>query len=547
MATTKPKKAARKPRTPASVQAPAIPQGLFFLPPAPSNYSGFLGASQSDRRGYVYWPTLDTRAELPQYDRQELLRRARFCDANLGFPKRVIGGMADMIGAIAPSPGTADEEWNKLALERYRIACQNAPVTLDQKHDIYSLQHFLNKLNLRDGDVLPVFSARSREDTTKIAIYESHQIDGNREGWNEGVKLDKHNAATHYRVASGPYGQNGTEISALASLLIANWETNGQIRGRTVLSAALNHILDTTEIIADIKTGIKNANQLAVQHVSQKGSEEASNEGARAALLLQRRLQQTNPATPAPQYPDAPPASVTNYAEYNLEEVFGSASIQRPAPGHEYKILQDSRPHPNQMALIDYLARDISWGAGISPEVIWFVEKLGGANLRFILQTAQDWAEKRRRRTLVPFMTRFWANFAAREMEYGRLRPCQDPEWWKVRWIQPAQMTVDISRDGKLNIELNRAGMLTLEDHYGRQAEDWQAKLRQIAIEAAYKKNLSEEFGIPLPELFPPPNGASNPYTTEPASVDPAASQTLTTAAIHTALQQWLAQNPVAA
>jgi capsid protein len=155
-----------------------------------------------------------------------------------------------------------------------------------------------------------------------------------------------------------------------------------------------------------------------------------------------------------------------------LEQVYGSGSIPTLNPGKKLKLVADASPHPNQLSLLDYLIRDIAWGAGLSPEIIWNIAALGGANTRFVLADAQGWIEQQQQRLIDTYCARVWIYTLAKEMKAGRLPQCQDTEWWKHTWITPARVTVDFGRDGKLHLEQLKSGALTLKDFYGWQGKD---------------------------------------------------------------------------
>src|SRR5688572_12013055 len=76
--------------------------------------SGYDAGNWSSRRGYVYYPTMDTREELQPFIRTEVNRKTRWLTKNVGFAKRCTSGVAHMIGSLSPRPFTDHKEWNKL-------------------------------------------------------------------------------------------------------------------------------------------------------------------------------------------------------------------------------------------------------------------------------------------------------------------------------------------------------------------------------------------------------------------------------------------------
>jgi hypothetical protein len=145
----------------------------------------------------------------------------------------------------------------------------------------------------------------------------------------------------------------------------------------------------------------------------------------------------------------------------------------------------------------------MSWGFGLSPEVLWFTGKINGTSNRFLLGDAAQWVDEKRQLIVDLFLHRFWVYHMACEMVAGRLRPCQDPEWWKHGWIGQPRLTVDRGRDGKLNIEMRRSGMFTLRRHYAEQfAEDWRPNIDDWSEEIAYQVDSLTKRGFTRPEAI---------------------------------------------
>ncbi len=174
----------------------------------------------------------------------------------------------------------------------------------------------------------------------------------------------------------------------------------------------------------------------------------------------------------------------------DIEEVFRGGKLASLAEGEEIRTLVDGRPHPQQMALDDWLVRDMAWGFGLSPEILWFVGNVNGTTNRFLLADAQKWVEEKQQMLIDLFCVRFWVYFVACEMKAGRLRKCTDPDWWKVGFIPQPKLTVDRSRDGKLNIDLHRGGLMTMKRHYAENwSEDWKPNADDWMDELAYLRD----------------------------------------------------------
>ncbi len=152
------------------------------------------------------------------------------------------------------------------------------------------------------------------------------------------------------------------------------------------------------------------------------------------------------------------------------------------------KFNSSSHPHPNNLSLIEFLIRDIAWGVGLSPEILWNIAALGGANTRFVLADAQGWIEEQQAELVRLYNSRVWVYTIAKAMKNGRLPRCQDPEWWKHKWIRPPRLTVDFGRDGKLHLEMLKMGAINYSRLLGWQGEDFEHHTTTWLDEIAFIK-----------------------------------------------------------
>jgi hypothetical protein len=109
----KPKPAPATPR-----QAAAAQLGLDV-----AAWSGFAGANTTRDRGWLLWPTLDTRMELDSFSREELMRRIRALKANVGFVKGIIENAAVLTGYQTIQANSGDEKWDRSEERRVGKEC----------------------------------------------------------------------------------------------------------------------------------------------------------------------------------------------------------------------------------------------------------------------------------------------------------------------------------------------------------------------------------------------------------------------------------------
>lgn len=446
--------------------------------------SGFDGANQSSRRGWIYWPSLDTKRELDSYSRTELLKKSRWLRANFGLATRICSGLADLIGYLTPISLSGDAGWDTIADNHWDDRANEAAV-IDAagQFGIRQMQIEINKAAFGDGDILPVI-IQATTGGAMIANYEAHQIctpmdSRGDKTWIDGVKINKFRRHLAYGVRDDD-GSVKT-ISANDALYYSHPDALGRIRPPTILSHAVNHMQDISEILADVKLTIKVAAQLGL-YLQNDLANPGGHDGPRS-LAAALRNDQVIEGDGTAEKPDA---------QYKVEDIYrAQGGIVNLPKGTKIGVIQDARPHPNQVAAIEYLIRDISWGVGVSPDLLWNIKELGGANSRIANADLDRWISCRLLR-LRSWLKRFRAVWISHEILAGRLpEPAGSAQYWRATFLPQASLTADKARVGKLNIELVANRMRSLQTHYAEEGLDWQRELRQISKEKAYSKELN--------------------------------------------------------
>lgn len=445
--------------------------------------SGFDAANQSTKRGYVYYPTVETKSELNSWSRTEILRRCRYLTRNVGFAKRCIYGLARMAGWLSPVPLTKDTAWNREAADLFERRYGASPLSFDLqgRQNFYSYQTMATATRLQDGDFFSVLT-ESAQGQAMVMSYEAHQVgDGNLPGlgnpsMQDGVRIDRWRKAQGFNFLDDE--GRGTLLDARNVIQHADFLSIGHTRAPSALHHAVNHLLDRTELLSDLKTGSKIANRAGLYIVNQVQQQTKTGPNGMTVAAVQP-TQQT-------------PAQWTQQDLWNADKPGGKA-IELGA-NQDLKQLLDQRPHPNTLEFLDYLCRDIAAGLDMAPEVLWNIAKLGGASVRYVMADAQKTVERLQQLLVDQFLTRFWVYFIAKEIAAGRLRApmlpgttIPDPDWYVVGWQPQAKLTVDIGREGKLSIDLHQAGLLTLNTWFGQQGQAWQHQIDQQIEEHVYK------------------------------------------------------------
>jgi len=451
------------------------------MSPGPQAHAGgWDGASRSPKRGFVVWPTLDTRKELPPRARKEIIRRARWGEANMGLVRRSISGAATLVGYLTPQAASGDDEWDRLAEDAFSRRADQ-PLAFDRagKLDFKAWQLALTRSRFRDGDNLSVL-AETEGGAGQVLLYEAHQVDAgpvdaDRAGLRDGVISDRLGRPRAYRVVDLDDPESYRDIPAESCIFHCDFERPGRVRGVSNVAHAISNVVDIVEILADTKHGIKIAAQWGVALETAAGASGGENVGEQLAAFLGGGENK---------------ASTGDEDDtLNLDTILQGGRMQATPSGSSIKTIHDARPHPNQIALLDWLVRDIAWGMGLAPEVLWELSGLNGTATRYLMAETRRWVEGQQR-ILERSCQRLWTYFISREIKAGRLPAPSVDRWWRCKWVPQSDLTIDEGRVGKLELDQLAAGTITLQEVYARRGKDWEAETRQWAKERKFVADL---------------------------------------------------------
>lgn len=439
--------------------------------------SGLTGAFSGPEQGVLYWPREDTREDVDQFSRMELLKRARWVFGNTGLGAALLHGMArQVVGCgLMARPLTRDKEWNAMRLKHWNRRAHSKGVwDVSGQMNARDYQYWAVLRTWLDGDCF-VVPTKSKSGRAMFAFYEGHTVGTGRfekrltQKWQDGVLLSAARRPIAYRFLT----DGGGRMELLADSQV--WHCKDAMsplaaRGVTALKHAIGHFTDRAEIVKFWKEAIKAT--------------------ANWGIILQTRSMAQSPAE-GMSFPNAKGADLNIPSEVPFEEIFGQGGVRKTLPPEtEAKYIDDQRPHPNNQQLMDSLIRDIAVGFGVPPELVWNVIELGGANARMALKIAERFVLCCQQKLIDDLLGRMYLYDTAVAIKNGDLPAPRDPEWWVHGWLTPERMTVDVGRDGKLAIELQKSMMLTLKQHWGGQGVEWEEGMDQWFSEAVYREEM---------------------------------------------------------
>jgi capsid protein len=471
-------------------------------------YQFYEGVRLSRERTSIPYLATDTQRYQSNWTRMELLSIARHLYGNDGLTRGAINDLASYtVGTgFKPQAQTPDVDWNDAAEDYFEAWSSRADYA--RLNDFDFLQFIWQVGEGRDGDIGIVLT-RADDGEPCVQTVRGHRIGnfGERaEKLVDGVRTNERGQLVSYRVSEPDGGWR--EIPAASFILYYEPQESDALRGITTLHHAINHVRDKKDIIGFEKTTAKSSSMRAAVLKSGTGTVDPAQWGS-------GRDDEDGEAVPKPT------ALTVEQAESGVIQV-----IQKD---EELVPWEFNRPSPAFMGFLDFLIREIAVGLGLPFEFLWNPEKIGGATMRFIMQKAQRRFAKRQENFKKRVLRRIWGYVIGDAIARGKLP--SNPEWTRVNWQAPAELSVDAGRDAAQDREDVKMGLMSEAEHYGMRGKDYRVNRDQIerevddlltrAARVAKKHGISLEAALGLlrqstpngPVAAPPgkPDGKNNP------------------------------------
>jgi len=451
----------------------------------------FASAQSSQARSNIPEFSMEGERILSPESRYQLLKKSNWLYGNLGLFRALINKpVRYAVGrGISPSAATKDLEWNKLADEWFDRIARTKVWDVARQQNFWKMQRAIARHMMRDGECFVLLI--NDGERQRLQLIESAKIGFNMTGSLinnpkavDGIEYDDYGAPLKYHIKEA--GATAREVDADDILHIYDSERSGLGRGLPWAYHGLNQGQDMVDLVGLEKRASKVHAAFAAVLKRKSGAFGDSNV---SGLGVNRGSQ-----------PKRDP---------NLDKIFGGQTVHLE-PDEELDLLRSNRPNTELIPFLDWLGRDATVGAGLSPEFIWNVSEMGGANTRYILadvevflNTIQD--------ILVEEFCIPWRRLAiSGAMERGELPQCKDSNFDNARWQTPPSITVDRGREGKLYIDLVRSGLMTLDQYWSMQGHDPRAMREQCIREIAEDLAMCREQGVPY-ELYRPPTMRLDP------------------------------------
>ena len=443
---------------------------------------------QYGERSYLWSFVTDARFDADQATRIELVRKARFFEANSPLVQRLADVWEQYIvgsNGLILSPDSEDEQWNDAAAQWFD-EWSNFP-------DLVSLQNWatLQSLIARtwfiDGEVF-ILKTRSERPPyrPRIQLIEGHRVGtpGNMtqlEGRSivDGIEVDKKGRPTAYYVQDGFDVEDYRRIDSSEIIHIGEPARVGMYRPLTHFYAVMNplHDLDDLERLE---------------------MEAARDQASTSKVIKTPTGELPDDANSWETQTDPNPNGGTNPLTQYYKRVFG-ASTKVMKIGDEVEYIQPNRPSVVQQWYWKYLTEKVCTGVGI-PLVLVFPESLQGTVYRGALDSANAFFRSRSAVLAAKFEEVWRYVIGTGALQDVRIadRPAR---WFQLTCRPPRAVNVDVGRNSAAMLAELAAGTRTWQDICGETGEDWKAKLTQRAKEAAFIHELATKFKITPQEI----------------------------------------------
>jgi capsid protein len=465
--------------------------------------SGYDAANNSRTRSSMGTFPINSRKEITEFSRREIVRKCRAIDANLGFVGRIKSKASQhAVGkGVFARPCTLDEEFNQAVVNYTDGIFENPDVySIDGTRDFYEDQRLAAEAMIDDGEYFTAFVRDDRDGELRmqhIDPFEVKQPLGVTKDWNDGVHTDAFNRVVEYSIAELPAPWEGAimpfrHVAANQLIHVFKRRRAKQWRGLPWIYAGANSLIDALDL-KSLEVGTAKLHS-AIGIVAKKGNKDPKSNGG-VGSQLQKMLD--------------PDGSGDRPREVS-ETFFQGAAIHYCGLDEGLELVTSTRPSSNLLAFIEFLYREAAIGTGLPVEVLYEMSKLGGVTARAIMDDAQTWFGMLMDRIITQHSRPIYLAFVLEGMRTGAIPVCRDPRWWSVEWQGPAKMNADYGRTAQANIQLLKNGMLGFEDYFEQHGLTARSQhLRQIK-HLAWLKQQCAESGVPIEWLIEPPAQIQN-------------------------------------
>jgi hypothetical protein len=442
--------------------SPVIPDGPF-------NYGFYDAVSYSQNRAARPFFATDSRFTLTSWSRLRAMSLARWGYINIHFVKGAVDLMARLTVGTGFSPKTHHPDKHLAeAADAYFLDKAQALGFMHGESLAELLLHDSRCVDV-DGD-LGYLLTSDETDEPKLQLIEGHRIkNGDRTDSNlrDGVWTDGYGRRVAFNVEL-PEENRTHRIEARDFIYLAERNRPDELRSMTNLIHALAPLQDLYEILGFAMASAKKNSEIAAT-IETPNPKYPPGLGPLFSMPM-APAQAANGETPARSR-----QTVTREAVYA-----SGGKIPILAPGEEFKTYAHAQPSPTIQQWAEFIIRGIAVGFGVSFEVLWNPEAIGGANTRLITALLRARLIQRRHALVIPKLkrVRYWILGRAvkrRELPAADYTSCD----WQPNF---SDITVDAGRESRERRQNVIQGLDTFTGYY---SEDGKTYGRELGVREA--------------------------------------------------------------
>lgn len=418
----------------------------------------------------------DTKLDLTESVREEIVRNSRFVHRNSGFAREQLLSMQlyGVGNGIRPQARTLDADWNAAAEKLFRQWGRRADIAGRFSWD--EIQAIVCRALDRDGEAF-VYKVKDAGQRPRLQLIPGHRVKTppGEADFVDGIRLGPNGEAVEYAVEQA----DGTFLNVPANLMLHIFEPEDEssIRFAPTAQHAIGNVLDAMELIdLEMHAAKDNAD---VSRVLTKKAPDLEDEGD---FSLSRAAASAGS--------DAP----------SLQKIVGGKLVVLE-PGEDLKSFDPTRPSTTFTGFLEYLKRDSALGH-VPYEFATDSSAIGGAGVRLVVTKAERRFAWRTKIIADRLVRAVWEFVIGDAITKGLLAAVAD--WNDIEFTTPRRVSVDAGREAQANRDDIILGIKTLEEHFAEQGKDFESEMRKRAQNAALMVKLAEEYKLPLDMLWNP-------------------------------------------
>lgn len=385
------------------------------------------------------------------------------------------------------SPTTGDRDYNQVVSEFFHEWCKRCDVT--GRHTFKKLVQLACEERPVDGDC--GFAIRRIGDDLKVQmipgtrIGDPNSIGAESDNYYQGIITDEFGKPVAYRIyrvtREGVYF-GAEDVAAHNFCHYFDPFRVDQYRGITDFHAAIRTARMLYEILEAEKAGVRFASQQAALVFNDRGT-----------------ANPRNLFTPSP-------ASVMANGQTQQNEMSEVGMIRYMGVADRVEVMP-SRPSAAFSGFVQHLMHEIAIGVGVPEGVLFGTQDYKGPSVRAEFAAADRVFTRHQGvltdKVLDPIKNAVILDAIARgeiappTLQAGETMVQALRRATAGEWRFPAKLSIDVGRESAANLNENRQGAKSLQEIAGEEGTDAFSRLEQIAIEAAYVKELAGKYGVP--------------------------------------------------